>query len=251
METAMNEKELIKKLNAVRLTDIELYSHRQRLKAVLLKAGDQKKVLETPGVIKGGLEVMQKLILSRQPVWKMIIGGVAVIVLALALSLGISLGGESPDVRAATIALNSPEVKAAMYGANATALTVVTFWDPQQNSDCIVLVQKGDAVLPVPVDLKDQKVIDFNHTNFAPEETQEVLSIVMADGRIIPLLDKDLVIDMEFGFGGVKVAGVDFDKYGLVKLTTDKGHGGATVNLKTKKVIDFWYVPYAGETPVK
>jgi hypothetical protein len=251
METAMNEKELIKKLKAVKFAGIELYSHRRRLKAALFKAGNQKKVQEKPDVIKGGLKVMQKLILSRQPVWKMIIGGVAVIVLTLALSLGISLGGESPDVRAATIALNSPEVKAAMYGANATALTVVTFWDPQKNEDCVVLVQKGGAVLPVPVDLKDQKVIDFNHPSFAPEETQEALSIAMADERIFPLLDQGLVVELEFGFGGVKVAGVDFDKYGLIKLTTDKGHGGATVNLKTKKVIDFWYEPYAEETPVK
>jgi hypothetical protein len=87
----MKEEDLIKKLKNTELPVIEMASHRRRLKMELLNQGYLRKRrnnnILTPVIngLKGGINFMLKGLLARQPVWKFLAGGAAVLILALVL----------------------------------------------------------------------------------------------------------------------------------------------------------------------
>lgn len=115
----MREEELIKKLKSVELPQIQLQSHRCRLRTALLDAGCQK---ERPKVIiwglaksklEGGIDTMRQGLVSWQPVRKIAIAGVLALVLIAGSVVALPLlTGQSPEVLAADIAKNSPQVQA-------------------------------------------------------------------------------------------------------------------------------------------
>ncbi|MBM3142064.1 MAG: hypothetical protein FJ005_03305 [Chloroflexi bacterium] len=115
----MKKEELIKKLEKVELPDIELQSHRRRLRMTLLSAGYLQKqprvvILDlAKSKLKGGIDAMIKGLVSRQPVWKTALASALAVALIVGLAIALpSFTEQSPEVLAQEIVENSPEVKA-------------------------------------------------------------------------------------------------------------------------------------------
>ena len=194
----MREEELIKKLKTIDLPEIELQSHRRRLKTALLQS---QYFEEHPGKaavlkskVKGGINMLKGLI-SWRPVWKPAL----VSTLALALIIGSALFvpspfGPSPEVLAADIAQNSPEVIAALGGDEVETLKVVSIKDDMAT---VIVEGKMGRIVTALVDLHTRIVTEaVGGPQLTDEEKEKALSIVKADPRVRELLDKGAVIDM-------------------------------------------------------
>jgi len=104
----MEEEELIKKLENIKLPKIEVESHRRRLRMALLDSKYFKKQVEggvfslAKSKIKGGIEMMQKGLISRPSVWKPAVIGVVVAAVIFGISFIILMpfgGGPMPAKR--------------------------------------------------------------------------------------------------------------------------------------------------------
>jgi len=157
----MKEEELIKKLEETKLPDIELKSHRRALKMALLDAGylqQQRKVnilALTSEKIIGGIDFMLKGLVSRQPVWKtVLLSALAVSVIAVATVAVPGVTGHADRVLAASIAQNSPEVKAAA-GEGIMETEVISL----SNGKGIVVIKGQRGLVTAEVDLKNKIVL--------------------------------------------------------------------------------------------
>jgi hypothetical protein len=244
MEAAMKEEEFIKKLKEIELPEIELKSHRCALKMAiigksrLLNRKPQNFLTLTGKVVKGGIEIMQKGLNSRQPVWK-ILAGTALAIAALALSIGLPpLLGPSAEARAATIAKNSPEVQAALSD-NETVSKVIKVIDSAGTERFVVMIQGDNETVPVMVDLSSQQVISIQSTNFTEAEKKETLDIAKADPRIQALLDKGGTINFEYGFSALDMNSMTFEQYGEISVVGEDFRCTAQVALNAKTVAKY------------
>ncbi|MGD9143199.1 MAG: hypothetical protein PVG61_05065, partial [Dehalococcoidia bacterium] len=127
----MKEKEFIRKLKNTDLPAVEMQSHRRRLKMALLAAGCPQKqrgfsLLFFKTITKGGMDIIMKGLLAKQPVWKMASIGIIAVALVVGLSLTIpSLTTESVYAQAEEIAQNSPEVHAVLGAENGEGIEVI------------------------------------------------------------------------------------------------------------------------------
>ena len=138
---------------------------------------------------------MLKVLVSPRPVWKTALVTTLVIVLAVGLTIGLpSLIGQSPEVVAAEIAQNSPDVIAALGGDEVETVTVLNIED---NMATVIVEGKMGGIVNALVDLHTKIVTQaVSGPQLTDEEKEKALDIVNADSKVRELLDKGAVIDL-------------------------------------------------------
>lgn len=204
----MGEEELIKKLENVELPDIELQGHQRRLGMALLESRyfkEQPKVAifsQTKSKMKGGIDMLKGLI-SWRPVWKPALVSALAIALIVGSALFVpSLVGPSPEVLAAEIAQNSPEVQK-LLGDDLIVIKKVQLVDGVGHVVCEASV--GTFAL-VDVDLEKKEVVKVEKIKMpelTEEEKEKAIEIAKADPKVQELLDKGASIDKVFPLFGI------------------------------------------------
>jgi len=195
----MKEEELIKKLESVKLPQIELESHRRRLRTALLNFEyfkEQQKVgafTQAKSKMKGGIDMLRRLI-SWRPVWKPALVSALAIALIVGSALFVpSLVGPSPEVLAAEIAQNSPEVKL-LLGDNKITIMGLGVENGEAMVICVAATRPPVAA---KVDLKAKKVTDVVEVSvpkLSKAGREEAINIAKADPKVKELLDKGATI---------------------------------------------------------
>jgi hypothetical protein len=208
----MKKEELVKKLKSAELPKIELQSHRRQLRIALLNADYSKRQPEVPildltkSKVRGGIEKMLKGLVSPRPVWKTALVTTLAIVLAFGLAIGLpSLIGQSPELLAAEIAQNSPDVIAALGGDEVETVRILNIED---NMATVIVEGKMGGIVNALVDLYTKVVTQaVVGPQLTDEEKEKALNIATADPRVQEILDKgaviDLVLPMYVTFSGV------------------------------------------------
>jgi len=197
----MKEEELIKKLESAKLPGIELQSHRRRLKMALLDADYLKKrrgvsIMElAKSKLRGATDIAARGLTSPRPVWKTALASVLAIALIIGFAIGLpSLMGQSPEVLAAEIAQNSPEVIAALGGDEIETVKVLNIKD---NMATVIVEGRMGGIVTAFVSLLSKEVTEVvGGPQLTDEEKGRALNILRADPRITELLDRGAVIDM-------------------------------------------------------
>ena len=255
----MKEEELIKKLESTNLPKIELQSHRRRLRMALLQSGyfqEQPKVgvfSQAKSRMEGGINMLKRLI-SWRPVWKPALVGALVIALIAGLTLIIPPhAGQSPEVLAMEIAMNSPEVKA-VFGEG--EIRIMDLFVVGDNREAMVIC--GTATRPpvaAKVDLKAKKVTDVvgvSVPKLSEAERKEAINIAKADPKVKELLDKRATISEVYpatlssitrlkftsvsSSGTSEGYGLDATKMACVAIELGDESWGVLVNFDSKKV---------------
>lgn len=189
----MREEELIKKLESVRLPEIELQSHRRRLRMALLNAGYLQRQREVAilelakSKVKGGIDIMIRGLVSRQPVWKTALASVLAIALIVGLTITLpGLTGQSAEALAADIAQNSPQVQAALGDGEVQVVKVIKVVDDKGT----VICQGESGVVTAEVNLKTKEVTVVSMPELTEADKAEAINIAKADPRVKELLDK-------------------------------------------------------------
>ena len=138
---------------------------------------------------------MLKGLVSPRPVWKIALITTAAIVLAFGLALGLpSLIGQSPELLAAEIAQNSPDVIAALGGDEIETLKILNIKD---NMATVIVEGKMGGIVNALVDLHTKVVTQaVGGPQLTDEEKEKALDIVNADPRVQELLNRGAVIDL-------------------------------------------------------
>ncbi len=199
----MNEEELIKELKSIDLPKIELQGHQRRLRMALLESRhfkEQPKVAifsQTKSKMKGGIDMLKGLI-SWRPVWKPALVSALAIALIVGSALFVpSLVGPSPEVLAAEIAQNSPEVQK-LLGDDLVTVRKVQLVDGMGHVVCEASI--GTFAL-ADVDLEKGKLIKVEKIKMpelSDEEKERAVGIAKADPEVRELLDKGAKIDKVF-----------------------------------------------------
>ena len=208
----MKKEELIEKLRSAELPKIELQSHRRQLRIALLNADYSERQPEVTisdlmkSKVRGGIERMREGLISPRPVWKTAL----VTTLAVALAFGLAIGlppliGQSPELLAAEIAQNSPDVIAALGGDEVETVRIL---DIQDNMATVIVEGKMGGIVNALVDLYTKAVTQaVVGPQLTDEEKEQALDIATADPRVQDLLDRgaviDLVLPMYVTFSGV------------------------------------------------
>jgi len=195
----MKEEKLIKKLENIELPDIELQSHRRRLRMALLSTGYLQRqrgvtILElVKSRVKEGVDIMIRGLVSRQPVWKTAIA--SVLAIALITGLAIALPGvteQSAYAQAAEIAENSPQIQAALGDGEVWEVKVIKIVDDKGTVLC-----KGELgiFITAEVDLKTKEVTIVSMPELTEADEAEAINIAKADPGVKELLDQGASID--------------------------------------------------------
>jgi hypothetical protein len=195
----MKDEDLIKKLENVELPGVELPSHQRRLKMALLESGYLRKrqsatvLARVKNKIKGGVDTIMGIFVSRRPVWQTVLASAMAIALITGLSITLpSLFGQSDEALAAEIAQNSPEVIAALGGEDISTVEVL------ETKDGMATVKVGGTlgtIITVEVDLltkiATQVIVGPQLTD---EEKEKALNILNADPEVQALFAQGAVI---------------------------------------------------------
>ncbi len=195
----MKDKDLIKKLENVELPEVELPSHQRRLKMALLESGylrtrQSATVLDRiKNRIKGGIDTIMGIFVSRRPVWQTVLVSAMAIALIAGLSITLpSLFGQSDTALAAEIAQNSPEVMAALGSEGISEVEVLEI------KDGMATIRVGGTmgtIITVEVDLLTKVVTEvFGGPQLTDEEKETALNILSADPRVQVLFAQGAVI---------------------------------------------------------
>jgi hypothetical protein len=188
----MREEELIKEMENVELPDIELQSHRRRLRMALLDAGyhQRRRRYAFPEIIiifiKGVIETMIKGLVSRQPVWKTATVSIIAVALVLGLSLTLPQSSNSVYAQAEEITQNDPGVKAALGGGEVQVVKI----DITDNEGT-VLAKGKTGIVSVSVDFKANKVTEVETYKI---DEQVAIDIVKDDPRVKELISAGAMI---------------------------------------------------------
>jgi len=227
----MKEEELIKKLESVELPEIELQSHRRQLRMALLDAGYLQR---RPGVtildlaksrVKGGIDIMIRGLVSRQPVWKTAVIGVLAVALIAGLAIALpSLTGQSPEALAAEIAQNDPEIQAMFqpWGGLAKVIKVVR---PREEDvfHVVLMIPKEDFTSSeqdvsgvIVVNVAERRVVGrqvfeakgLELPPLSETDKAKAVDIAKADSEVQLILDSEATITsvtplLEPGYAGV------------------------------------------------
>ena len=196
----MKEEELIKKLENAELPEIELQSHQRRLRMALLAAGYLQRrprvtILDlAKSKMKGGIDIIMRGLVSRQPVWKTAVIGVLALALITGLTIALpSLTGQSAEALATDIVQNSPEVRTALGGGEVTVVKVIKVVDDKGTVIC-----RGEiGLLTAEVDLKTKEVTEWEVVpmpQLTEEEKEAAINIARADPRVQEILDQGAFI---------------------------------------------------------
>jgi len=195
----MKDKDLIKKLENVELPEVELPSHQRRLKMALLESGYLRKrqsatVLERViNKIRGGIDTIMGIFVSRRPVWQAVLASVLAIALITALSITLpSLFGQSDKALAAEITQNSSEVLAALGGDEISEVDVIEIKDGMAT---VIVHGTLGITVTVEVDLLTEIVTEvIGGPQLTDEEKEKALDILNADPRVQALFAQGAVI---------------------------------------------------------
>jgi len=222
----MKEEDLINKLESTQLPEVELPSHKSRLKMALLKRGHSNNALEMPRV-KRGIIALKSIFISKQPVWLTAL--VSVLVIALLVGLPITLpllAAQSDTANAKEIVLNNIDevILEALGSEEITELHVV------HNKDNIATVLlAGDSPVfkvMVDVDLSAREIIEVyilpseeflqpTGSGMTDEEKDKILKILNTNPDIKALFDEGAVLAPEMITTSVSVGIID-DDTGLI-----------------------------------
>ena len=193
----MKEEELIKKLESVELPQIEVSSHRCRLRAALLDAGypeGQPRVTAwslMKSKVSHGIDMIAGAFLSRQPVWKTAIGSMLAVAVIVGLILMPSLTGQSPEVLATNIVQESLHVQAALDGEEIVEVEVTTKVVDDEGNVLIMLVRTETSDVAAEVNLETKQVTEVIHVHvpeFTATDEQKAIDIASADPGVQELL---------------------------------------------------------------
>jgi hypothetical protein len=208
----MGEEELIKKLEKVELPDIEIQSHRRRLRMALLESRyfEEEPKVAVPSVakskLKGGINIMKRGLVSRPPAWKPALVGVLVAVLIAGFALVVpSHIGQSPEVLAEEIAQNDPQVRELL--PEGTIVRVTKIVKPvEKNVFHVVFLIPGETIweegegkavmIDTLVNVREKKVVGLRAfkveaANIIPlteEEKEKAIEIAEADTEVQEIL---------------------------------------------------------------
>ncbi|MDD5094172.1 MAG: anti-sigma factor [Dehalococcoidia bacterium] len=139
---------------------------------------------------KRGTIIMIKNFIWRQPKWRIAITGAMVLTLIVALALILpSSPGKPGTALAAEIALNSPEVKAALGGGEVKAIQATI----SEGEGLVVCVADMQPPIIVKVDLKSRKVTEITDAplpELTEAETKAAIDIAKSDPTAQIMLDK-------------------------------------------------------------
>lgn len=218
----MNEEELIKELKSIDLPKIEIQSHRRRLRMALLNSEyfkEEQRVgifNQAKSKLKEGVETVKGL-LSWRPVWKPALVSALAIALIVGSALFVpSLFGPSPEVLAAEIAQNSPEVQE-LLGDDWVTVRKVQLVDGVGHVVCEASIGTF-ALADVDLEKKEvTKVERIKMPELTEEEKDKAIEIAKADPAVQELLDKGASIDKVFPmFGMISIS----EKNGEMKIET-------------------------------
>jgi hypothetical protein len=114
----MEEKELIEKLSAARPAEVKVPGYRSQLGQALTRFARMKDGSPRPG--------RKFSLFTGRPAWQPVVAGVLVTAVVVGLAIGVpSLTGKDKPLSASEIALNSPEVQAALSGFTPVATSVL------------------------------------------------------------------------------------------------------------------------------
>jgi hypothetical protein len=224
----MKEEDLIKKLESIQPPEVELPSHKSRLKMALLKRGHSDNILEMPR-IKRGIITLKSIFMSKQPVWRTALISVLAIALVVGLPITLPLLAEHSDTaNAKEIVLNNIDevILEALGGEEISELHVV------HNKDNIATVLlAGDSPIfkvMVDVDLSAREIIEVyilpseellqpTESRMTDEEKDKILKILNTNPDIKALFDKGAVLAPEMITTSVSVGVID-DETGLTTV---------------------------------
>ena len=211
----MKEEELIKKLESINLPKIEIESHRCRLRTGLLNS-EYFREQQRAGVFSQAKSKMKDLF-SWRPVWKPALVSTLAIALIVGSALLVpSLFGPPPEVMAAEIAQNNPEVQK-LLGDDCVTTIKVQLVDGKGLVVCEASI--GTFAL-VNVDLEKKEVVKaekIKMPELTEEEKERAVEIAKADPGVQELLDKGASIDKVFPmFGMIGIS----EKNGEMKIET-------------------------------
>jgi hypothetical protein len=199
----MKEEDLIQRLKSTRLPDVELPSHRSRLKMALLRRGYLQGKQEVADMEVARTEArpggfLRGLAERRGLRWGMVAGVAAAIVLVIMVQIFRPLGEQSSTALASDIVMADPAVLAALESGQVEMVTVTEIVGDRAT----VLVEgaAGDS-LSVEVNLSARAVTDITTVVFTgpklnDEEEALALSIARADPRVAAILEGGAEITM-------------------------------------------------------
>ena len=240
----MKEEELIKKLESIDLPQIEVPSHRRRLRAALLDARyfeAQPRVTAwslTKSKVSHGIDMIAGALLSRQPVWKTAIGSMLAVALIVGLILMPSLTGQSPEVLATNIVQESLHVQAALNGEEIVEVEVTTKVVDDEGNVLIMLVRTETRDVAAVVDVDAKQVIEVIHVHvaeFTATDEQKAIDIASADPGFQELLAQGASItrgSLGHSIDIEEVVGADGD---IHKEGSARGMGDVRIELGDKE----------------
>jgi hypothetical protein len=194
----MREEDLINKLEKIEVPEIELQSHRRRLRMALLQS---QYFQEQPGrfaalklKIKGGIAMLRNK--------KALAGAVAgVIVLIVGFAVFTPFGGQSPQVLAQEIAENDPQVRLVLADnayevkgiEQAGDFYRVTFELPGHPEK-----GQGQTIVKALVDVKNAKLVKLEKgylASLTEEQKERAIEIAKSDSRVQEFLSRGAIID--------------------------------------------------------
>lgn len=242
----MKEEELIRKLDNVELPEIELESHRRRLRMALLDAGYLKRqqgisIFElAKSKVKGVKETTIRGLVSRQPVWKPVVAGALAVALIAGLAIALpSLTRQSAEALAAEIAQNSPQVQAALNGEEIVEVEVITKVIDGEGNVLLVLVKTETRAVAAEMNLETKKVTEVIRVHvpeFTSADEQKSIDIARADPGIQELLAQGAVISkVSLGHSFISLDTLEVQGNVLIKLGGKEWH--ALIDLDEGRVV--------------
>jgi len=121
----------------------------------------------------------------------------AIVAVIAVLLVAQPWGMESPEVMAASIVRNSPEVQAALNGEEIEEVEVTTKVVDDEGNVLMMLVRTEERVVAAEVNLETKKVTEIVHVNvpdFQPGDEQKAIAIAKTDPKVQELLAQGGVI---------------------------------------------------------
>jgi hypothetical protein len=192
----MKEEELIKRLKSTKLPDVELPSHRSRLRVALLRRGYLQGEQEVADMEAAGAEARPggffgDLAERRGLRWGMVAGVAAAIVLVIMVQMFRPMGGQSSTALASDIVMADPAVLAALESGQVEMVTITKL----VGDTATVLVEGAvGETISVEVDLSTRAVTAIHTEVFSgpklnDEDEARALSIARADPRVAAILE--------------------------------------------------------------
>jgi len=202
------EEELIKKIKNVELPQVDLPSHRHKLKMALLKSDhfQKKQAANIFDLMKERMRTISAKIVLGRPVWQTAMAGMLVVVVIVVFSVALpSLLGQSKEALAAEITRNSLEVNAALGSDQMSEVEIIEIID-----DMAIVEVHGvmGTTLTVEVDLLTKVVSEvIGGLQLTEEEKAEALNILGINPKFLELVAKGAsvyaVLPMEVHFWGL------------------------------------------------